>query len=147
MRFEKSVKKNPHFTFFFFKLKKVQFVCCRCFLIKKKKIIPNIYVLFYAKTILQRNFFTKSLQSGQADCNTALGSGFVAVLVSPFQARPLPAWVCAPGCAPALEKCGPCSTCCCITLCLHLHWKSSIRYFRGHASVIISHRIVPPRSI
>lgn len=63
MRFEPSVEKNPYFTFFFFgKLKQVQFFGCRYFLIKKKKKFPSRYVLFYAKTILQRNFFTKSLQ-------------------------------------------------------------------------------------
>lgn len=58
---------------------------------------PKRYVLFQAKPILHRSFFTKSLQLGQAHRSPcrALNSSFLSALVSPLQAQPLPGWPCA----------------------------------------------------
>lgn len=85
----------------------------------------------------------KSLQLGQADCSRcrALNGSFLTALLSRSSLcqAALVLRVTLPS---ALEAQGPCSTCWYITLCLHLHWNSSIRYLNDHLGVFISHRIL-----
>lgn len=133
---------SPYFLLSSMKLKPVVFMPFFFFFQLK---FPKIYALFYAKTVLHRNFFIKSLLCRQADCSPCmtLNGSFLTALVSPRQAQPLPGWSCALD-DPAINCRGTsfCSTCWHVTSCSHLHWNSSIRYLNEHLSVLISHRIL-----